>query len=440
MHEGSAVDPTIGPYREEVERLTFERMPAAIGLLLTFLIGALPVELYYHPQNLSPYLVVYAAEVGLSGVCWVAVGHWRSQAVAIATTWASLMGLCVTAYYPLVHNDATIALAALICLVSVVPATLPFGAWHQLIFGAVCALSFFGVVLPSGVPVSLPWLYSFVAFLAVLCASTAGARAQTAFRREAFRRETSLRAAEEHLRTALTRAESAVALRTRLVANVSHELRTPVNVVIGYADMLLDPATRTGEARQLAGRIREYGVTLDSLVSGLLDLSRLSSGKIEPAVADIEVGTLLDEIAHGARLMVRQKPVRVVVDCTAGSFRSDPVRVRQILGNLAANAAKFTREGTIAIAASAGRDWVTFIVKDTGCGIPDDKHDVIFTAFEQLAPGAPAGGIGLGLAIVRQLIDVLGGAIHLDSTPGRGATFTVMLPQLQAAGSSGVAA
>ena len=120
----------------------------------------------------------------------------------------------------------------------------------------------------------------------MLAVTTTGAQSLTAFRWEVFQREASLRATQEQLRTALARAESAVALRSRLVTNVSHELRTPVNVIIGYADMLLDPTLAPPEVADLAGRVRGYGVTLESLVSGLLDLSRLSCGKVEIALAD----------------------------------------------------------------------------------------------------------------------------------------------------------
>jgi signal transduction histidine kinase len=111
------------------------------------------------------------------------------------------------------------------------------------------------------------------------------------------------------------------------------------------------------------------------------------------------------------------------------------MRLRQILNNLAANAAKFTAEGSIALAARKGRDWVAFQVRDTGCGIPADKHDAIFAPFEQLQPGEDgAHGMGLGLAIVKQLVDLLGGTITVESSPGAGATFTVTLPTPIASG------
>jgi signal transduction histidine kinase len=340
-----------------------------------------------------------------------------------------VLGFCVAGYYPLVQADATLAMAALICLVTAMPATLPFGVWHQLAFGCACATSLIGILL-WGLPMSLPWQYMFIAFLAVLTTSTIGARTVSRFRWEAFEREAILRHAHEQLRIALGRAEDTVELKTRLVANVSHELRTPLNVIVGYTDMLLDSAADRQAIEDAAPRIRQYAVSLEALVSELLDLSRLTCGKVELNMADVEVRPLLEEIARAVRATLAGKPVQVEIDCGVARVTTDSMRLRQILTNLGTNAAKFTDEGRIAIAASADRDTVTFVVEDTGCGIPETEHESIFDAFEQGAtePGRKTGGIGLGLAIVRQLTDVLGGSVSVTSRRGAGATFTVRLP------------
>ena len=400
----------------------------AIGMLLAFLVGALPIELYYYPQHLEGYLEVLAAEFLLSGVCLLAVRIWATHARAIATAWASIMGLCMLGYYPLVHGDATLALAALLCLISAMPAILPFGLWHQIILCGVCTTSFV-TIIAFGVSSALPWPYLLVALVAVGSLSTIGAGSLVGYRLEALQREAVLRQAQENLHLALTRAESAVELRSRLVANVSHELRTPVNVIVGYADMVLDAVDDPKLVKNLARRIRQYAVSLDALISELLDLSKLSCGKVELAVEPVDLQRLVEEVAHDGRLMTRGKPIAVFAECSVSEVASDPMRLRQILNNLVTNAARATRSGRITIAARREGDWLLLSVSDTGCGIALEKQQLIFNAFEQAGSnGSASSGIGLGLAIVRQLVEVLGGEVSVASAPGAGATFTVRLP------------
>jgi signal transduction histidine kinase len=259
-----------------------------------------------------------------------------------------------------------------------------------------------------------------------------GTHALTRFRLEAFEREAVLQEAHDQLRTALARAESAVAMRDRLVANVSHELRTPLNVIVGYSAMLLEEGGDPAVVRDAAPRIRDYAISLEALVSQLLDLSRLACGKVDLTFEDIDLPTLLADAARATRVLLADKPVEVVVDCRAARCRSDRMRLGQILNNLATNAAKFTHRGRVTLLAREHGDWITLEVRDTGCGIPASKHEAIFTAFEQVMPRPTAGGIGLGLAIVRQLTDVLGGTVSVASTPGAGSLFTVVLPKTEA--------
>lgn len=420
-------------HRDELERLALRRLPLAMGILVIFIGGALPIELHFYPDRLEPYLAVFVVELVACAVAWAAARRWPDHARAIATAWGAALGFCVAAYYPVVQADATLAMAALICLVTAIPATLPFGARHQMIFGGACAASLVGILL-WGLPMSLPWQYMFIAFLAVLTTSTIGARTITRFRREAFDREMVLRSAHDQLRIALGRAEDTVELKNRLVANVSHELRTPLNVIVGYADMLLDPKSDRGAIADAAPRIRQYAVSLEALVCELLDLSRLTCGKIELHLEDVAVAPLLTEVARAARTVLGGKPVRVEVECGVERIATDPMRLQQILNNLATNAAKFTAEGTIRIGAILDPDAVVFVVQDSGCGIPATQHEAIFDAFEQVGvdAGRDTSGIGLGLAIVRQLINVFGGTVAVASVPGEGSTFTVRLPLIAA--------
>jgi hypothetical protein len=203
-----------------------------------------------------------------------------------------------------------------------------------------------------------------------------------------------------------------------------------VNVIIGYADMVLDAVDDAALVRSLSRRIREYAVSLDTLIAQLLDLSRLSCGKLDVASETVDLARMIDDVAHDARLLVRGKPVAVTSECTVPTATSDRMRLRQILNNLVTNAARATASGRISIAARMERDALVLTVGDTGCGIALEEHKRIFDAFEQgRESDAGAGGIGLGLAIVRQLAELLGGDVSLASTPGEGSTFMVRLPR-----------
>jgi len=416
-------------HRLELEKLARARLPLAIAMLIAFLGGALPIEAYYYPAHLRGYLLILGIEVILSLVALLCA-RWRpDRSRLVATVWASVMGLCVLAYYPLVDGDATLALAAVLCLISAMPAVLPFGLRHQL---ALCGSVTVGLVavLLVAVPTSLPFPYLLVSLLAVGTASTLGATALVGYRLDAMQRESVLRQAHDQLRLALGRAEAGVELRSRLVANVSHELRTPVNVIVGYADMVLDAGDDPGTVRTLVRRIRRYAVSLDALIAQLLDLPRLTCGKVELAAERVDLVRLLDEVAHDARLLTRGRHVAVTAECTVRDVESDPIRLRQILSNLVTNAARATQSGRIALSAHRDGDWLVLVVSDSGCGIAPEKHAAIFDAFEQVGtqPSSGESGIGLGLAIVKQLVEVLGGDVRVESALGAGAAFTVRLP------------
>lgn len=403
-----------------------QRFPFAALSVLGFLVAALPIELFYFPDRGNVYLLVLGVQLVMSSV---AIGLARSRpdrVGAIVTGWSAGMASSMLAYYPLVGGDAVVALAAVTCLVAAMPVLLPLRLHHHLTLCATGAVGFV-CLFAYGVPTSLPWPYLFLAYSAVTVLSSLGVISLEASRSDSFRREVALRRAESDLRGALGRAELAVQQRSRLIADVSHEIRTPVNVILGYTDMLLDASTEPGARAELARRIRDYGLSLDALVTQLLDLSRLDTGRVAVRPGTVELGPLLEEVAEGARLLVREKPVRVETACRGDWIETDGLRLRQILSNLVTNAARATDRGTIRIRAQRHGDRCRFTVADTGRGIPKDRQEEIFAAFEQVAPGA-GGGVGLGLAIVRQLAEALGGGVTVHSAPGRGAAFSVDLP------------
>jgi signal transduction histidine kinase len=416
--------------QRDLDGLAYRRLPLAIGIVLAFIAGAFPVELYYYPLHRPFYLIVLGLEAAVSAFAYLLASRLRTQTRLIATAWGVAMVFCITSYYPLVGGDPTLATTALVCLVAAMPAMLPLDWYHAAAVGAAAFASLVGLVA-MGLPSSIPLPYLAMALASVILISAIAAYSAVRFRLEASARETGLREARDELGVALARAEGAVQMRSRLVANVSHEFRTPVHVIIGYADMLLDEQTEPAMACHLIGRVREKAIQLDELISQLLDLSRLSCGRLDRHIGDIDVRGLLEDVADGTRRLVGRRSVRVRVECSVNRLRSDPARVRQILSNLATNAVKFTSRGEIRFAARSAAGGIVLEVFDTGCGIPADKHGAIFAAFEQVSPnGVENGGIGLGLAIVKQLADLLDGGIEVESEPGRGAVFGVCLPPL----------
>ena len=216
------------------------------------------------------------------------------------------------------------------------------------------------------------------------------------------------------------------------LASMSHELRTPLNVILGYSEMLLDEAREPELAadRQLYQRIYENARTQLQLVNEALEMSRSDSAGVlvvrdEPILPEAMIGDLVREA------QVRSDPERVQISGSASEdfrfFRGDPVKLRMILTNLVDNAIKFTHEGEIRIEADQNADHIFFSVSDTGVGIDDALKPDLFEAFRPGDRTDPR-GLGIGLFIVKRLVDTLNGHIELTSTLGEGSKFTVVFP------------
>ncbi|HEY2387088.1 MAG TPA: GAF domain-containing sensor histidine kinase [Candidatus Binatia bacterium] len=224
--------------------------------------------------------------------------------------------------------------------------------------------------------------------------------------------------------------EEAGRLKSEFVSTMSHELRTPLNVMLGYGDMLADELT-TGTQRELLGGIRRSGVELLELIEATLNVSRLAAGKDPPQIEPLTLSTLWDDLRTefdalprtGA--VLRWEPVGPLV------VRTDRRKLKIIVKNLVGNARKFTPTGEIEVRYTQGRDGAELIVRDTGIGIPAEHLPHIFDMFRQVdsSDARSYGGTGLGLYIVQQLVEQLGGAVTVESAPGRGSTFTVRLPE-----------
>jgi len=226
-------------------------------------------------------------------------------------------------------------------------------------------------------------------------------------------------------------------LKSSFLSNVSHELRTPIASVINLARLLLDDelggASLDVEQRRQIGYIARAGETLLEMVNSLLDLARIEAGRMQVTARPLLVGDLLSTLRGMFRPLVTRREVALVVDePPAGlSMRSDEGRIAQILRNLVGNALKFTERGEIRVQTSSDDGWVTFVVRDTGIGIPGADQGRVFEEFEQVAGPlqAKAKGVGLGLPLSRSLAELLGGTLTVTSAPGEGSTFTLRLPR-----------
>lgn len=225
-------------------------------------------------------------------------------------------------------------------------------------------------------------------------------------------------------------------LKSSFLSNVSHELRTPIASVINLSRLLLDDELGGGrldaDQQRQVGFIARAGETLLEMVNSLLDLARIEAGRMEILVRPVIVNDVLSTLRGMFRPLVTRQDVSLVVEEPEGrlTMRSDEGKLAQILRNLVGNALKFTEHGEVRVHTSVEGEWISFVVSDTGIGIPNEHLERVFREFEQVpnALQAAARGVGLGLPLSRNLAELLGGTLTVTSAPGVGSRFTLRLP------------
>lgn len=254
----------------------------------------------------------------------------------------------------------------------------------------------------------------------------------TSLRSEREKVEAVLSSLEDRVLDRTAQLERANAEKSRFLANMSHELRTPLNGVIAISETLAGQQS-TPKGRELAELIVSSGRLLERVLTDILDFSKIEAGEIRLAVEDFTMDRLVGGIAELHRASAENKGLSFrwsVAPEARGRYAGDTVRLTQVLSNLLSNAVKFTEAGHVSLDVTTDGEAVRFAVTDSGIGFGEDVRTRLFKRFEQADDSIRRrfGGTGLGLAISRSLVELMDGTIDVESEPGRGAVFTVLIP------------
>lgn len=325
-------------------------------------------------------------------------------------------------------HQAVLLVPLIVCLMTGTALVLPWGARYQGVVCAVCIANFLGLWAGGLVALSAPELVdSFAVLVGSAVVAIFGAGLIERSRRELEARAAALDAANRRLR-------EADQVKNDFLGAVSHELRTPMNVIIGYADLLLEEGLGklAPPQRHALERIAASGRDLLAHVSDLLDLTRLGAGKLRVTLDTVRLAPIFAELEVLAGILLRDRPVRFRGNLADENLavRADPLRLKQVLSNLLVNASKFTERGEIRLqAAPDGNGHVRIAVEDTGIGIRPEHHKLVFEPFRQVGPDSEGKrGAGLGLPLSAKLVELMGGKLELASTPGKGSRFSLLLP------------
>ncbi|MDR0881702.1 MAG: response regulator [Candidatus Adiutrix sp.] len=231
--------------------------------------------------------------------------------------------------------------------------------------------------------------------------------------------------------------------KSDFLANMSHEMRTPLNAIIGLSELELDSEALAGLTRDNLEKIYNSGVTLLSLINDILDISKIESGKFEIIPVEYDTSSLINDTATLNIVRIGARPITFHLDIDENLPRAlvgDELRVKQIFNNLLSNAFKYTREGRVDWRVSGeqkGDDvWLVSSIADTGLGIRPEDLEKLFSAYNQVdtKSNRKIGGTGLGLSICKNLVEMMGGQITVQSEYGKGSTFSVRIRQGQGSG------
>ena len=247
------------------------------------------------------------------------------------------------------------------------------------------------------------------------------------------RHETELQEKNDQLEKVVDRLRAADKLKTEFLANMSHELRTPLNSIIGFLNLIIDGlCVDEAEQQELLRHALGSSRHLLNLINDVLDLSRIEAGRLEMELSDVPLGPVLADVLSSLEVQTREKGLELLQSSVDPQLtvQADDSRLRQILMNVIGNAVKFTAEGSVSVRVDApsGSPYVEIEVRDSGIGIPIHRREFLFQKFSQADASMTRkfGGSGLGLVIVKELCEMMGGTVSIDS-PGEGRGTTVLI-------------
>lgn len=412
-------DPTEQAYRLDMRALVAGRVALVWTLLLLFLWTVCALGWFYFPERYGAILVLCALSLFIALANVRLVRALPDQTLLLTGLATTAWGLSFSAYCVRVHSLAELCVMGLMIFLTGLVVMFPWGWRGQ---GAVSAGLVLGylLALKNGVVPALPGPYGVAMLSMAAVLTTLGAHLIDTYRFAAYRHA-----------LACERANTA---KSEFLATVSHELRTPLTVIMGFTDLVIEgvlaqPAEQTDAVR----RIRQHSQQLLDLVQSMLDLNRLESGGVQMRLESFRLADLIESLRENLPASWCKDGVRLAWELRDGTtvMHSDRSKVEMILRNLVHNALKYTEAGSVMVSVEApvSPGHVKLSVADTGAGIDPVDLAKIFEMFQQADAQAPRdGGVGLGLFIVRRFSALLGGTVTVESQPGAGARFTVVLP------------
>ncbi len=406
-------------YRDQTTDLIRIRMLYAMfGFLVVMAIAAVP-ELSNHPGRSQAYALLYVAEAVIWALATVLVRGRRWSLLppkVVAITTLVIMIVLMTGYHVVLRGEAEVVELAICYVVLGSMVLFPWNGREQAVVAAAGVAAFLGC-LATGLELRTTLGLHVLGLTTAAVLSVCGSIFLEHYRFSVFQQSAELRRVNE--------------AKTQLLANVSHELRTPLSVVIGYQQLLqegvfgdLPPA-----AEDPLSRVMVYSRMLLTLIDDFLDLSRLESSRINLRMEQVELRGLCAEVGTLIEPLLRDKPVRFHCSINNGEVVfADRDRLRQVLVNLLTNAVKFTDQGSIELRCRAEeQEQLVIEVADTGVGIAASEQEAIFEPFRRGAHADRVRGVGIGLALSRQLTEAMGGRVSVCSSLGHGSTFSIQL-------------